>query len=151
MSSLIVGGLTLRDDGPPGWVVEPLPAGLTPVGADWSSPGARRTVIWNHDATPIIQLDIAVDAPDQVTAHASAPGAAVTLTDINGHPAVATELDGTASVAWVRGPGVTVRVAVRSKLDTAFLIARTVTSVDQATWEATSIPGSDDGCAGLFC
>jgi hypothetical protein len=147
----IAAGLTARADDQPGWLLAPPPAGLIPVVAGWTGAHAQRSVIWSRDDTPVIELSITTEAPELIADHAATAGAAVTLTDVDGAPAVGTEVAGTASVAWLSAPDVTVRLGVRSTLDAALAIARSVTPVDGATWQATTTPSTHDGCNGLFC
>ncbi len=137
-----------------GWLPQNLPVGLRLTYEGWTYGAATRTVFWTNSNGTEAQLSIMHGVPGTVLTPQGV-GSTSRYVDINGHAGVAYQRDEqTAAVVWSPQPDVTVLFGFRGSLDAALDIARSVATVDKATWQHSTTPdtSTSDGCgASMFC
>ena len=136
-----------------GWLPQYLPAGLRLVGEGWTYGAATRTVMWADSNGTEAQLSIIHGVPAFLTPLNIESTSR--FVEINGSSGVAYQMtEQTAAMVWSPQPDVTVLLGFRGSLDDALDIARSVVTVDKATWQASSLVDTStlDGCGGsMFC
>jgi hypothetical protein len=148
----IARGMTLRSDGGPGWNTPVMPAGLRAVHEGWILGASSRRVNWVNGNAPVAEMTITHGIPTDFTTPTGATG--TEFAEIGGHLAVVYNLEARAAVVWSPAADVTVVFAIVGTTHDALTVARTVTSTDQAPWNAASVPGTSngDGCGdSWFC
>ena len=139
-----------------GWTTPalPQPGNWTLVHEGWFTGIASRTLQQQpSDSSNFREMWTVAGYPEAI----GTPGllwGEITLDAIDGRPALLFDGEGDRSgVTWSPIDDVVVVLGSYGSLDELFEIARSVTEVDQATWEAASTldtsPG--DGCSSMFC
>lgn len=137
--------------GSPGWDVTGLPDELIAVEDGWYGGEASRSVHWYRGDRLLAELEIFRGNIELFTS-AWFPESSVAVTEVGGATAVATQDDTRAAVVWSPEPGVQVRFGIVGTVDEALQITRSMSVVDLATWEASSVVADrGDGCTSLFC
>jgi hypothetical protein len=145
----VVRSLRRYEDGSPGWIVDEAGMGLTKIHSGWSSVTmASRELKW-----PEGEMWIVGGYPDVISIFPTYDSYVLSLVDVNGAVALASETEGQAALVWTAAPGLLVRIGLYGTLDEALAIARSVGEVDVTTWEAASVvdTSTDDGCNSMFC
>ena len=131
----------------------PQPERWTPVHEGWNTAvGSRTLVERTPDGATYLEMSTITGTPDAI----ETPGLSgvTTLGSIGGRPALLFDHGGGATaVTWTTSDGAVVVLGSYGPLDQLYEIAKSVVPVDQATWEAASIPDapSHDGCDSIFC
>ena len=143
-------GMTLREDGQPGWHLKNVPPGLTPIHEGWGLGAASRFARWSGAGLEM-ELTIVHGVSAMFT---NLPGIGSTaFVDIRGARGVAYDLDDRSAVVWSPAPDLVVLLGLYGPVETAIELARSSVPVDEATWLAatTSAPAGQDGCNSMFC
>jgi hypothetical protein len=146
---VIARSLRLRADGV-GWDAD-LPEGLVSIHEGWALGAAMRSLRWGETA----EMHVAHGLPDQFVRGAFE--STIDVVDVAGVPAMVVVDDfgdsERVAVVWSPAPDVTVLVGLIGTRADALAVARSVASVDRATWEAASVvdTSNGDGCTSMFC
>lgn len=146
----IANSMTRRELGEPGWEIDE--TGLTQFNEAGDVANSSRSVGFQRNGSLVAELTISDHALNGAPINWSAEIPAEVF-EIDGQLAVATDNGFATAVSWSLADGTGVLFGFRGPIDEAIALARTLTPVDQASWETRTAPdpSTQDGCTSLFC
>jgi hypothetical protein len=133
------------------WLLGPnAPADLVELHTGWRRTSfATRSMQWDTGAAQG-ELLVTVGMPDSILM--SGLLSSTTITEVNGAPAMVTELGAATGVSWSPAPDVVVRLGYTGSVEETLALARSLEPVDGATWQAAGVLDTfpADGCDSYF-
>ena len=154
-AAALIASMQRRPDGSPGWNV-PAESGLVEINGAWNDSAGQRVVTWFDGTRVIAQMLISPSHTDLIAQALSPDVDSFEQVDVNGAVGWMNATSGRRSVVWSPdGTNIVVLGIADDRLD-PLTVARSVTAVDIADYEARTtleVPaGLGDGCSGsLFC